>query len=120
MNQKSIYPFLEMIIDDHEYINFPVQEIRKELIQLCLSNYEFEYMLKQTHKKILNKYGIVYSHIYLNLIEIAFQDITDSVHKIDEEEYLNVMYSFIELLESVKITRVQKNSPDWEVISAMQ
>lgn len=120
MATKSIQPFLELMIDDNETFNFPVEVIRKELLQLMISNTEFEYMIRQAFRVIKSKYGVIIANIFVNLLDYSLKDVDSNVHELDEDEYTTFIYNFIELLESVKITRVDSESPDYEVINAMQ
>jgi len=115
--QNNVYSFLEMIVRDNESFPFPIQDIRKELELLMLSSDEFDYFIRQAYHKIKSRYGRVYTQLFTYVLELAFNELPRDY---TQEEYLDRVLYFIEILENIKICRIEKNSPDGETISAMR
>jgi virulence-associated protein VapD len=115
--KNSVYSFLEVIVNDNQSYPFPIQDIRKELEHLMLSSEEFEYFIRQAHKKIRDRYGKVYSQVFIYVLEMSFGDLSDTYTR---EEYTGRILHFIEMLENIRICRIEKNTPDGETISAMK
>ncbi len=115
--KNNIYSFLEMIVRDNESFPFPVNHIRKELEHLMLSSQEFDYFIRQAHRRIKNTYGIVYSQIFIYIVDKTFSDLPEEY---TDEDYIDSVLNFISTLEEIRICRIDKNSPDGETISAMR
>lgn len=115
--KNNIYSFLEMIVNDNESFPFPVNDIRKELDHLLVSTKEFEYFIREAHRKLKYKYGIAYSQIFINVLDRVFSGLPQDF---TIEEYMDKVLDFIETLESIKICRIEKDSPDGETLSVMQ
>lgn len=117
---QSIFPLLESVVNDNQTFLFPVDYIRMELIQISISMDEFEYMIRQAHRKIRLKYGATYGSIFIQILDFVLSAKQKKVPEYTNEEYFEIIDEFIHILENTKITRIDKSSPDGIMISAMK
>lgn len=117
--KSQITPLLEDVVRDNPTYPFPVNAIRDELIQLYVNQDEFEYFMMQCFKKLKKEYHIVFGNVFLTTLEQVLDTIDIDPHTLPKHVYQEKIDYFISILEDLKITRVDKNSPDGELISAM-
>ena len=121
MNEKStLSPLLESIIQDNPTFNFPVKLIDKELINMFLHQEEFEYFMVQSFKKLKKEYGSTVSHIFLSHLELKLDLNNQNIYNLSQREYQEQIEGLISSLEVLQITRIDKNSPDGLLMSAME
>jgi len=120
MTQSNIYPLLESVIQDNHTYKFPIESIRKQLLNMLLTQDEFEYFMMESYRSIKRDYGFIYGHILLTTIENNLNLSNLDVHTLSEGEYQEKISNLIETLENLSITRVEKNSPDGEMLSVMR
>lgn len=120
MTKPALYPLLEKIASENNPYNFPISSIRKQLDHLFLSSSEFEYFILEAHKKLKKEYGTIVSHTFMTILHSKFD--FDNKHPLDlpTEEYILRIDDFISTLERIRITRIEKDSPDGEILSALQ
>jgi len=116
---NTLYDFLEVIVQDNFTYNFPINEIRMELINLMMSQEEFIYFMQQAHKKIVNNQGKIHSDIFTTVVYKDFDVINNDPTQLDYTDFVLILDSIIDKLENLRITRVPPSSPDYEVLSAM-
>jgi hypothetical protein len=116
-NTKSPIPLLESVVKDNETYDFPVDSIRKELLQLLLHQEEFYYFISQCHRKLKIDYPNIFATIFINTVHLKLD--TDNVYELSKEDYESVILNLTESLENLQITRVEKNTPDGEMMSEM-
>ena len=118
MENTSLTPLLESIVYDNPTYDFPFHIIRFEMMEMLLHQEEIQYFMTQCHKKLKNEHPI-YSTIFLS----AFQQILDTesvdLYLLPKEEYIDKIEGFISTLERMKITRIDKDSPDGDMLTAM-
>jgi len=68
----SIYDFLEVIVEDNFTYNFPIHEIRLEVVNLMMSQDEFIYFMQQAHKKIEQTHGKITADIFTTIVHKEF------------------------------------------------
>lgn len=117
--KTEITPLLEDIIQDNPTYDFPVNAIREELIQLYVNQDEFEYFMMQSFKKLKREYHIVFANVFLTTLEQVLDTVGTDPHNLPKHVYQEKIDYFISILEDLHITRIDKNSPDGELISAM-
>lgn len=115
--ENNIYSFLGVIVKDNESHPFPVKHIRKELEHLLFGSDEFQYFVREANRRIKYKYGNVYSQIFVYVLDMVFSKLPE---KFTDEEYIDRVLEFIDLLENIKVCRIDKNSPDGETITMMK
>lgn len=117
--KTEISPLLQAIVEDNPSYSFPVDCIRDELIQLYINQYEFEYFMMQSYKKLKRDYHIVFGNVFLTTLEQVLDTNEIDPHQLPYEVYSGKIDLFISILENLKVTRIEKNSPDGELLSAM-
>lgn len=117
--KTEISPLLHAIVDDNPTYNFPVDSIRDELIQLYMNQLEFEYFMMQGYKKLKNQYHIVFANVFLTTLEQVMDTVGNDPHILEHNVYQSKIDYFISVLENLRVTRVEKNSPDGEILSVM-
>ena len=115
--ENNIYSFLGVIVEDNESFPFPVKYIRKEVEHLLFGSIEFEYFVREANRKLNYTYGKAYSQIFIYVLDMVFSTLPE---KFTDEEYLDKVLEFIDLLENIKVCRIDKNSPDGETITLMK
>ena len=116
---NTLYDFLEVIIQDNFTYDFPINEIRMELINLMMSQEEFIYFLQQAYKKLVNSHGKVTADIFTTVMYKDFDVANNDPTQLEYADFVLILDSIIDKLENLKITRVPPNSPDYEVLTAM-
>jgi hypothetical protein len=117
--KTEISPLLHSIVEDNPTYDFPVDSIRDELIQLYMNQLEFEYFMMQGYKKLKKQYHIVFANIFLTTLEQVMDTVGNDPHILEHDVYQSKIDYFISVLETLKVTRIEKNSPDGEILSAM-
>jgi hypothetical protein len=121
MNVKSsLTPLLESIIQDNPTFKFPVELIDKELVSMFLHQEEFEYFMMQSFKKLKKEYGSMISHIYLTHLEMKLDLSNENIYNLTQKDYQDRVEGLITSLEKLQITRIDKDSPDGVLMSAME
>lgn len=116
MNTTSYNTLLEQIIVDSGRVPFPVETIRSELVHLFLSQIEFDYFIQQAHRVLKNTHGNIIAAIFLQVLRTEMKLEEDNVYQLDVIEYFTRIEKVIETLESIKITIIPKDSPDYELV----
>jgi|688.fasta_scaffold110258_7 hypothetical protein len=118
-NTKSPIPLLESVVKDHETYDFPVDSIRAELLQMLLHQEEFDYFFSQCSRKLKMDYPKIFSTIFINTVNLKLGMDDIDVYELSKEDYESVILNLTESLENLQITRVEKNTPDGEMMSEM-
>jgi len=116
---NTLYDFLEIIVEDNFTYNFPINEIRMELINLMMSQDEFIYFMKQAHRKLVNSHGKITADIFTTIVHKDFDVVNNDPTELEYVDFVMILDAIIEKLENLKITRIPPDSPDYEVLSAM-
>lgn len=117
--KENIFPLLESIVTDNRTYKFPIEFISKELLNLYTNQAEFDYFMMQAYKKLNVFFGHVISHVFLNTIELKLNLKEINIYELPVDEYEQLIGNFMTSLENIHITRIEKNSPDGEMMSAM-
>lgn len=117
--QQSIFPLLNDLVRDNPSYRFPIESITKELTQMFLLQDEFEYFSIQTFRKIKRDYGATVAHIFLTVMDMKLNLNKRDIHSLTTQEYQEEIEEFISSLEKILITRIEKDSGDGELLSAM-
>lgn len=120
MYQKSqIAPLLESLVQDNPTYKFPVELIQKELINIFLSQEEFDYFMMQAYKKIKREYGSTIAHIFLTTLEMKLDLKNTDIHNLSPDDYAVKIEEIMSSFEGLYITRIDKKTPDGVLMSAM-
>lgn len=117
--RKKITPLLEALIDDNSTYKFPFESISKELLNMFLNQEEFDYFSIQAYRKLKREFGNVLAHIFLTTMELKLNLKERDVHQMTLEEYQESIEALISSLEVLYITRIEKKSPDGEIMTAL-
>jgi len=118
-SKSQISPLLESLVQDNPTYKFPVELIQKELINMFLSQEEFDYFMMQSYKKIKKEYGSTIAHIFLTTLEMKLDLKNTDIHNLSQEDYSTKIEELMTLLERLHITRIDKKTPDGVLMSAM-
>lgn len=80
---------------------------------------EFDYFMMEAYRVIKNQYGFAYGHIFLTILESKIKVVNLDVLTLSYTEYQAMVTELIETLENVMVTRVEKDSPDGEMLTVM-
>jgi hypothetical protein len=117
--KSNITPLLESLVDDNATYKFPVECISLELINLFITQIEFEYFVMKCYNKLKSEYGFAIAHIFMTSLEMKLDLQNIDVYNIPPEEYEVKIGDFMTFLEELYITRIEKTSPDGELLFAM-
>ena len=118
--RTEITPLLEGIVRDNPTYKFPVNLIENELMSMFLSQDEFEYFMMEAYKKLKKDASYVIANIFLTALETILDTSKVDPHTLSKEEYQEKLDRFISIVEDMDITIIDKNSPDGEVMSALE
>lgn len=118
--KSTISPLLESIVQDNPTFKFPVECIGKELINMFVAQEEFDYFMMQAYKKLKREYGSTISHIFLTHLELKLDLQNVDIHNLPLQEYQDKIEYLMSSLEVLHITRIDRNSPDGILMSAME
>lgn len=117
--KQAISPLLESVIQDNPTYKFPIEHISKELTNMFLEPLEYDYFMILSYKKLKREYGETIGHIFLQVAQMKMTTPDRDIYTLTEEEYQSKMDEFLSTLENIYITKVDRNSPDGEMMSAM-
>ena len=117
--KQAISPLLESVVRDNPTFKFPIEYINKELTSMFLEQVEYDYFMIQSYRKLKREYGGTIAHIFLSTLEMKMGTKEKDVYGLSLQEYQSKMENFLSTLERLYITRVDKKSPDGEMMSAM-
>lgn len=107
---------LEPIIEDNQTLPFPVEDIRKELISMVISQDEFQYFMEQSFRMLKKKYGHIIASVFLEVLQREMKIHIDNIFNLEYPDYVERVDSMISTLESINITTIPKNTPDYELV----
>lgn len=110
---------LEQVVSDNFTYPFPYKFIFPELIQLILSQQEFDYFMSQISRKLRMEYGQIIVTIFINLAEMTLKHNLEDITELSSDQYEDRIESLMELLEVIRITRIDKNTSDGQMLSTM-
>ena len=117
--QSQVEPLLQEIIKDNETFAFPFHVIRLELLEMFSNQQELQYFIIQAHKKLKNRFPPIFATVFLNTLEMVLDTQNTDPHELPEEEYQEKIEHLTQVFEKLYITRIEKNSPDGEMMLAM-
>ncbi len=86
---------------------------------MFLEPLEYDYFMIQAYRKLKREYGDTIAHIFLSTLEMRMGSKEKEVYGLTLQEYQERMENFLSTLERLYITKVDKRSPDGEMMSAM-
>jgi hypothetical protein len=119
MEQLAHIKLLKDVIEDNPTFNFPIELIRSELTFLVINSLEFDYFMMRIYTKLEMTYGRIYGQIFLDVINRFTNYTNTQITQLDESSYSQCMDSAITFLEGIKVTRIDKNTPDGEMLLLM-
>jgi hypothetical protein len=117
--KTEISPLLEDVINDNPTYPFPILTINDELLQMYLHQEEFQYFMMESYKKLNREHPSIFGQVFLTTLEMILSTNTTDPYTRSAEDYQFHIDRFITVLESLQITRIEKNSPDGEMMQAM-
>ena len=118
--ESQISPLLESVVNDNPTYPFPVDTIRMELLELLSNQLEIQYFIIQANRKLKRDHPHIFANIFLTTIQLVFETDTEEPEDLPFGIYVSRIEYLSTLLENMKITRVEKNSPDGVMMSAMK
>lgn len=86
---------------------------------MFLEPLEFDYFMIQAFRKLKRDFGETMAHIFISTLEVKFRTKERDIYSLTVSEYQSEMEKFLSTLENLYITKVEKKSPDGEMMSAM-
>lgn len=80
---------------------------------------EYDYFMIQSYKKLKQEYGDTIGHIFLQVAQMKMTTPDRDIYTLTVQEYQSKMDDFLTTLENLYITKVDRHSPDGEMMSAM-
>lgn len=117
--QEPIQDLLIDIVQDNPSYQFPLQTIQNELYQLFTHHDEFDYFMMRCYNTLNDNHHSIFGHTFLTILEDVLQTNSIDVYSIPTEEYELKIDKIISILENTYITRVDKNTPDGEMLKVM-
>ena len=117
--KTEISPLLEDVINDNPTYPFPHLTIQDELLQMYLHQEEFQYFMMMAYNKLNSEHPSIFGQVFLTTLEMILSTNTIDPYTRSVEDYQFHIDRFITVLESLQITRIEKNSPDGEMMQAM-
>ena len=118
--EQEISPLLESVVQDNPTYPFPIETIRYELLELLTNQLELQYFVIQANKKLKRDHHKIFANIFLTTLQLVFEDDKGEIEDLPYDLYQSRIERLTSVLENMKITRVEKNSPDGEMLSAMK
>jgi len=118
--ESQISPLLESVVRDNPTYPFPIDTIRMELLELLTNQLELQYFVIQANRKLKRDHHKVFANIFLNTIQLVFETDKEEAEDLPYELYQSRIERLTTILENMKITRIEKNSPDGEMLTAMK
>lgn len=118
--ESQISPLLESVVNDNPTYPFPIDTIRMELLELLTNQLELQYFVIQANRKLKRDHHKVFANIFLTTIQLIFETDKEQAEDLPYELYQSRIERLTSVLENMKITRVEKNSPDGEMLTAMK
>lgn len=115
----AISPLLESVIRDNPTYKFPIESINKELTGMFLEPLEFDYFMIQAYRRLKRDFGETMAHIFVSTLDLKMRTRERDIYKLSVQEYQADMELFLSTLENLHITRIDKKSPDGEMMTAM-
>lgn len=119
MEQQKLIPLLQSVVQDNPTYKFPVETISKELTSMFLEPLEFDYFTIQSYRKLKREFGDTVAHIFLSTLDLKLQLKERDIYTLPIHQYQEEMENLLTTLENLYITKVDKNSSDGEMMSAM-
>lgn len=119
IEKEKISPLLEAVVKDNPTVKFPAYSIQKELLGMFMEKIEFDYFTVEAFRKLKRDYGFVYGHIFLTTLEVKMKLKERDIQLVPDDEYREQLEGFFTTLENLYVTRIEKNSPDGEMLQVM-
>lgn len=117
--QSRVEPLLQAIVNDNETYDFPFYAIRLELLEMLSNQEDLQYFTIQAHKKLKKKFPPIFSTVFLNTMEMVLDTNNIDPYTLPYEHYVDKIEELTEVLETLVISRIEKDSPDGEMMVAM-
>jgi hypothetical protein len=119
MSTVTLNDFLKKIAKDHSQYSFPINEIQKELTLMYLDPSDFNDGMMFAYRKLKRKYNEVLANVFLTTVEMVLNLKELDFKAMSIIEYREKMDYLIDTLTSVVITRIDKKSPDGQMLTTM-
>lgn len=120
LQTPQITPLLIDVINDNPTYDFPITSISTELYSLLLHQDEFEYFMLIMYRKLTQDYPKIFAETLIIIMETIFDIQTQHPDTLPVDVYQKKIDEFISKLEKTKITRVEKNSPDGQMLDILK
>lgn len=117
--ESKLFPLLNSIVKDNQTFKFPIECISKELVAMFLNKEEFDYFMVQAYRKLKSEYGSTMAHIFTTTMEMKLKLRERDIYSLSFDEYTEEMDETLLSLDNLYITKIDKRSPDGEMMSVM-
>lgn len=119
MSKPALFPLLKSVVSDNPTYKFPIEAINKELTSMFLEPLEFDYFMIQAYRKLKKDFEPAISHIFLQHLEIKLLGKDKNLYHLTLPEYQARMEDYLNSLDNLYISKIDKKSSDGEMLSAM-
>ena len=110
---------LIQIANDNESYPFPLEAVEEHFTAMVLNKMLFNEVWYAALQKLKHKYSDIIGNTFIVVSSKYFNEDTD-FNTIDELEYYQKINSLYDNLKSVRVSIIQKDSPDGELIKSLQ
>lgn len=118
--QQDITPLLESIVSDNPTYAFPIATIQIEITNMFVHQEEFDYFLMMAFKKLKREYNLTIANIFITTCELVLNLKETDMHTLPPDTYYDQIEGLYEVLNDLRITRIEKGTPDGELLTALQ
>lgn len=86
---------------------------------MFLDKDDFDNGLMRAYFKLKRKYNVVMADIFMTIANKKLQIAEMDFRNMEQSDYEDWVEDFINSLERVRITRIEKNSPDGQMLTQM-
>jgi hypothetical protein len=119
IKQEPIFALLNDVVADNPTYDFPISTISVELNNMFANKDKFDEVLEFIINKLKRRHSDIVAHVFILCVERSFPFDKYVFDTIPLDEYYSSIEDLYDLLSTLKITRVDKLSPDGEMMSQM-
>jgi hypothetical protein len=119
-NKQEITPLLESIVLDNPTYNFPIATIQVEITNMFVHQEEFDYFLMMAYRKLKREHNQIIANIFITTCELILDLRNIDVYQLPPETFYEKIEVLYDTLNTLKITRISKETPDGVLMTAMQ
>jgi hypothetical protein len=118
--EQDITPLLKSFVSDNPTYDFPIKTIQYEITNMFITQNEFDYFFMMAFRKLKREFNQTIANVFITTCDLYLDLKNVDMHIIPAEEYYDKIEGLYDVLSNLKITRIEKSSPDGIMLTAMQ